>query len=84
MNEKMAQGVHVDSRDIKKHRNDILRMVSEMVLEKCSLSDVVREDMLKFIENFHVTDAELKNLKIAGVKEADIMKTLEQTFGLII
>ena len=84
LNEKMAQGVHVDSRDIKKHRNDILRMVSEMVLEKCSLSDVVREDMLKFIENFHVTDAELKNLKIAGVKEADIMKTLEQTFGLII
>lgn len=82
LNEKMAQGVHVDSRDIKKHRNDIIRMASEMVLEKCSLPDEVRTDMLKFIETFHVTDAELKTLKIAGVHEADIRITLEKTFGL--
>ncbi len=82
LNEKMEQGVQVDSRDIKKHRNDILRLASEMVLEKCSLSDMVRTDMVKFIENFHVTDTELKNLKITGVKEEDIRKTLEQTFGL--
>lgn len=80
--EKMSQGMHVDSRDIKKHRNDIIRITSEMVLEKCSLSDMVKIDMLKFIENFHVTDAELKNLKIIGVHESDIQKTLEQTFGL--
>lgn len=83
LNEKMAQGVHVDSRDIKKHRNDIIQMTSEMVLEKCSLPDEVRIDMLKFIENFHVTDGELKNLKISGVHETDILKILEQTFGLL-
>lgn len=82
LNEKKAQGVHVDSKDIKKHRNDIIRMASEMVLEKCSLSDVVKTDMIRFIETFHVTDAELKNLKITGVHEADILKILEQTFGL--
>lgn len=40
-------------------------------MEKCCLSDEVRTDMLKFIENFHVADAELKNLKITGVHEAD-------------
>lgn len=83
LNEKMAQGLHVDSRDIKKHRNDILRMVSEMVLEKCSLSGEVKEDMMSFIEKLHVTDAELKNLKIRGLKEADIIRRLEQTYGLL-
>lgn len=82
LNEKMTQGLHVDSRDIKKHRNDIIRITSEMVLEKCSLSDEVKIDMLKFIENFHVTDAELKNLNITGVHESDILKIFEQTFGL--
>lgn len=82
LNEKIAQGVHVDSRDIKKHRNDIIRMASEMVLEKCSLTNEVRTDMLKFIENFHITEAELKNLRIAGVHETDIIKILEQTFNL--
>lgn len=82
LNEKIAQGVHVDSRDIKKHRNDIIRMASEMVLEKCSLSNEVRTDMLKFIENLHVTETELKNLRITGVHETDIIKTLEQTFDL--
>ncbi len=46
------------------------------------MPDEVRTDMLKFIETFHVTDAELKTLKIAGVHEADIRITLEKTFGL--
>lgn len=79
---KMERGVHVDSRDAKKHRNDILRIASEMVLEECKLSDAVKDDMIKFIESFHVTDAELKTLKIAGVHEADIVKILKQTFGI--
>lgn len=29
----------IDSTDIKKHRNDILRIVSSMVLEECSLPE---------------------------------------------
>lgn len=75
LNEKMEQGIQIDSRDIKKHRNDILRMVSEIVFEKCSLSDAVKEDMLNFIEKFHVTDAELK---IKGLKEADMVERLQK------
>lgn len=35
---------------------------------------IVKEDMRLFIEKFHVTDTELKNLKIAGVHEEDIIK----------
>ena len=38
--------------------------------------------MVEFIREFHVTDAELKNLKIHGVHETEIIKTLEQTFNL--
>lgn len=44
LNQKMEQGEHVDSRDIKKHRNDILRIVSEIPLEFCELPEKARKD----------------------------------------
>ena len=70
----------VDSSDIKKHRNDIIRIVSDMVLQKCILPDEVRKDMEKFIEQFDVTESELKNLKIRGTKPEDIKQVLQTTY----
>ena len=64
----------------KKHRNDIIRIVSDMVLQKCILPDEVRKDMEKFIEQFDVTESELKNLKIRGTKPEDIKRVLQTTY----
>ena len=58
------RGQHVDSRDLKKHRNDIIRMASELVLERCELPDEVRSDMETFIQTMNVTDQEIINLKL--------------------
>ena len=70
----------VDSSDIKKHRNDIIRIISDMFLQKCILPDEVRKDMEKFIEQFDVTESELKNLKIRGTKPEDIKRALQTTY----
>lgn len=70
----------VDSSDIKKHRNDIIRIISDMFLQKCILPDEVRKDMEKFIEQFDVTESELKNLKIRGTKPEDIKQVLQTTY----
>ena len=70
----------VVSSDIKKHRNDIIRIVSEMVLEKCVLSDEIRADMEAFIEEFDVTEAELKSLRIRGTKPEIIKDTLKSIY----
>ena len=70
----------VVSSDIKKHRNDIIRIVSEMVLEKCVLSDEIRADMEAFIEEFDVTEAELKSLRIRGTKPEIIKETLKSIY----
>ena len=61
-------------------RNDIIRIVSDMVLQKCILPDEVRKDMEKFIEQFDVTESELKNLKIRGTKPEDIKRVLQTTY----
>jgi hypothetical protein len=82
LNEKLNRGEHVDSRDIKKHRNDIIRMSAELVLEPCNLSETVKKDMSTFVQKLHITDAELKNLKIVGVHEADIVSLLQTIYNL--
>lgn len=46
LNDKKNAGVHVDSRDIKKHRNDVLRIVAELPLEeRIVLPAMIKEDM---------------------------------------
>jgi hypothetical protein len=78
--EKQRGGLHVDSRDIKKHRNDIIRITAEMVLEKCKLTGEIRSDMQRFIQELNVTNVELKNLGLEGVTSNDIKRTLEETY----
>jgi hypothetical protein len=82
LNEKLEHGAHVDSRDIKKHRNDIIRITTELVLESCELSDAVKKDMSSFVEKLRITDAELKNLHITGIHETDIIQVLKSAYHL--
>ena len=80
LSERDRRGEHVDSRDLKKHRNDIIRMASELLLERCELPDEVRNDMRTFIDAMNVTDKEIKNLKLYGVKAEDIQRLLVDTY----
>lgn len=69
-----------DSADVKKHRNDIIRIGSDMVLQECVLPDEVCRDMKIFLEEFDVTEAELRNLKIRGTKPVEIKETLKSIY----
>ena len=80
LSERKERGEHVDSRDMKKHRNDILRMASELVLERCVLPDEIRNDMMRFIDVMNVTDMEIKNLKLRGDKAEEIRRLLVDTY----
>jgi hypothetical protein len=82
LNKKREHGEHVDSRDIRKHKNDVIRISTELVLEPCNLPDEVKEDMRLFMDEFHVMDEELINLKIKGVHEADIVNILKEIYSL--
>ena len=80
LSQRAASGMHVDSRDLKKHRNDIIRLAAEFVLERCELPNEVKEDMEKFVGSIGVTDAELKSLRIRGVKAEEIHQLLVDTY----
>ena len=76
----LKQSNNADSKDIKKHRNDIVRIVAGTLLEKCALPEEVRNDMKQFIDSFEMSESELKNLNIRGVKSTDIKSILEDIF----
>ena len=80
LNERSRRGEHVDSRNLKKHRNDIIRMAAELVLERCELPEEVRNDMASFIDAMNVTDQEIKNLRLRGVKAEEIRQLLIDTY----
>lgn len=80
LNERKERGEHVDSRDMKKHRNDIIRLASELVLERCELPDEVRSDMERFIDMMNVTNLEIRNLKLHGVKAEELRRLLIDTY----
>ncbi|MBQ8919692.1 MAG: hypothetical protein IJ056_06280 [Acidaminococcaceae bacterium] len=80
LNRRRDAGEHVDERDLKKHRNDIIRIASELVINRCELPEEVRNDMRDFIEKMRVTDQDLKSLKIRGVRAEAIYQLLTESY----
>ena len=80
LNARSRRGEHVDSRDLKKHRNDIIRIAAELVLERCELPPEVRRDMAGFIDQMNVTDQELQSLQLRGVRPEDIRLALARAY----
>ena len=76
-----TKGEHVDSRDIKKHKNDILRIVMEFVLEKVeALPENVHTDMKEFIEKLNEEPFDKNLLKDYGLSNSEVVERLQQLY----
>ena len=80
LNERKEKGEHIDSRNLKKHRNDIIRIASQLILERCELPQEVKNDMAIFIEKMSVTNQEIKNLGLHGIKAENIQQLLIEMY----
>lgn len=81
LSERKSRGDHVDSRDIKKHKNDILRIAMEFVLEKIEdLPENVYIDMENFIEQLNDEPFEKNLLKEYGLSNTDVLVRLRQLY----
>ena len=79
---KKEQNIPIDSKNIRKHQNDVLRIVSELALSPVKLPNKVKEDMKIFIEQFSVTDTELKSLKLSNIHSSEIIQLLKNIYGI--
>jgi len=70
----------VDSNDIKKHRNDIIRIAAEMILDECKVESEIKEDMIRFLSEADITNELIRDLKIYGVRAEDITDRLRAIY----
>lgn len=81
LSERKSKGEHVDSRDIKKHKNDILRIAMEFVLEKTDmLPENVHMDMKSFIKKLNDEPFDKNLLKEYGLSNDDVVARLQQIY----
>ena len=72
-------GEKVDSSDIKKHKKDVLRIASELMLEKVEdLPTSVNADIHNFIQALDKEPFDQNSLKEYGLKNDDVVNLLKQ------
>ncbi len=77
LSERKAQGEHVDSKNVRKHRNDIFRLTELIDPDRRIKSpEPVLRDMRRFITNMRDEAVDLKQLGIAGRKQKEILDEL--------
>jgi hypothetical protein len=82
--ERKENNEHIDSRDINKHKNDIFRLVINIVPSiKVSISDEIQNDITTFLKRITKESIDLKNLGIRAVSLDDILNIIKKTYGSI-
>ena len=83
LSSRKAQGQHVDERDIKKHKNDVVRLTALLSgEEECPLPDGVKADMLAFVGRFEQEPVDPKTLKLNFITASDIIRVLRTVYQL--
>lgn len=81
MKEKLESGEHIDSRDIKKHKNDVFRLLANVLpSSKVEIEEEIEKDIKSFIEMIDQDRPDLKNLGIKGVSFGDMIELLENIY----
>ena len=83
LSERKEKGEHVDSRDIKKHKNDVLRIIAEFVLEKINnLPETIHMDVEDFVKKIETEPFEANMLKNYGLSNEDLVNRLRQIYEI--
>jgi hypothetical protein len=80
-----AAGLAVDSKNIRKHRNDVLRLYRILSPGlNIDLPDSIKKDLLDFINAIEpeLTPQLLKQLSLEGDSAANIIKTIKTAYGI--
>ncbi len=85
LTKRKKNGEHVDSRDIRKHRTDVLRLYQILPPDlEIELARPIQDDVREFLESVapEMDRSLLKNIGIQGVGVADVVQTLKSVYGI--
>lgn len=83
LSDRKAQGEHVDSTSINKHKNDVFRL-AQLITEdsRYSLAQEVKDDMGAFLSQMADEDVDLKSLKVRVKDKEKILAQLRRNYGI--
>ena len=81
LSDRKARGEHVDSRDIRKHKNDVFRL-TELIDSSIPIPAPasVRDDIHIFVSRMAGEEVDLKQLGIVGRSKEQILQELEDMY----
>ena len=83
LSERKRNGESVDSKNIKKHKNDVLRLAAVMDPEKqLFLEGKVKNDVLRFITESENDPSDPKTLGIPGINYQNLVNRLKSCYGI--
>ena len=83
LSERRENGEHIDSKNIKKHKNDIIRLGASIEKgQQLQISGRVREDVEIFMDKVKNEPIDLKNLNLRNVTFDEVMNSIKECYGL--
>lgn len=77
------RGEHVDSRNIKKHRNDVIRLSILLTPNtKVIIPDTIKEDLSQFIQNLDKEELSFKQFGMRNMNKNTLIQLLCQVYEL--
>ncbi|NGX61893.1 MAG: hypothetical protein K940chlam9_01384 [Chlamydiae bacterium] len=76
-------GTNVDERDIRKHKNDVIRLYQLLTpTTRIIVPDTIRRDMEKFLKHLGNEPVNLKNLGLKQISIDELLHNLRQIYSL--
>lgn len=83
LNERKLRGEHIDSKNIRKHKNDVFRLAQLISpTSKQELVETIENDMKKFLDRMDNEEVDLKALGIKGVGKREMLDLLYKCYGI--
>ena len=83
LNERKANGEHIDSKNIKKHKNDVFRLSQLISADtRQPISDEIADDMKNFLSQIENEEVDLKSICIKNIDKSALINLLYNCYGL--
>lgn len=77
-----AAGTAIDRINIRKHRNDVFRLVQLLTVQSVALPDTVKEDLRMFCKRMQGEEVDPAALRIEGMSKDDALAAITLVYGL--
>lgn len=84
LNDRKNMGAEIDEKDIRKHKNDVMRLYQLLTsVERVLLPQQIKQDMLQFLDRMgNDNTIDLKNLGLKHITMEELLDNLRRVYGI--